>query len=165
MRISGCRTCGTASRRLLRCSADCGRAHGSAPGTPGYRARCCAPYTARPSGLPSWTTMPNAQELGNRFRSRPSPQPGDINGVIERALDEVCALFGASDARLLWEEAEEPWLVVGTRRGAAFTCREEKPDSRTSLAWDVPFTFDIIASSGEGRVYVDAPPPDEAAQL
>src|SRR2546430_13910375 len=123
MRISGCRTCGTASRRLLRCSAGCGR--GCTAAHPALRAtgRAAArPYTARPSGLPSWTTMPNAQELGNRFRSRPSPQPGDINGVIERALDEVCVLFGASDARLLWEEAEEPWLVVGTRRGAAFTC-------------------------------------------
>ena len=38
-----------------------------------------------------------------------------MSGVVERALDEVCAIFGATDALLVWEEAEEPWVIVGTR--------------------------------------------------
>jgi len=105
--------------------------------------------------------MRNPRELGLRFRSRPTPQPSDMNGVIKRALDEVCALFGATDAMLVWEEAEEPWVVVGTRRGEQFTCREE----REAETWDVPLAFDIVAASGEGRVYVDTEPPDAAALL
>ncbi len=85
--------------------------------------------------------------------------------MIQRALDEVCALFDARDALLVWEEAEEPWLIVGTRRGGTFTCREEKPDARDSLVWNVPLSFDIIAASGEGRVFVDAPAPDDKTRL
>src|SRR5437870_11904689 len=109
--------------------------------------------------------MHNLRELGRRFRSRPSAQPGDISGVIRRALDDVCARFDATDALLLWEEAEEPWLIVGTRRGGQFTCLEEKPDALASLVWDVPLSIDIVAASGEGRVFVDTPPPDEAMRL
>lgn len=109
--------------------------------------------------------MSTPRELGLRFRSRPSLQPSDMSGVIKRALDEVCALFGATDALLVWEEAEEPWVIVGTRRGEQFTCREEKPDALASFVWDVPLVFDIIAASGEGRVYVAAEPPDDAALL
>jgi len=105
--------------------------------------------------------MRNPRELGLRFRSRPSPQPSDMSGVIKRALDEVCALFGATDALLVWEETEEPWVIVGTRRGKEFTCREE----REAEAWDVPLSFDIIAASGEGRVYVVTELPDDAALL
>lgn len=109
--------------------------------------------------------MRNARELGLRFRSRPSPQPGDMSGVIKRALDDVCALFGATDALLVWEESEEPWLVVGTRRGEQFTCREERPDELASFVWDVPLSFDIIAASGEGRVFVATETPDDATRL
>lgn len=105
--------------------------------------------------------MHTARELGVRFRTRPAPQPSDLSGVVERALAEVCALFGASDAMLVWEEAEEPWFVVGILRGGVFTCSEE----REAPSWDVPLAFDVVASSGEGRVYVDAPAPDEAARL
>ncbi len=105
--------------------------------------------------------MPDARDLGARFRARPTPQPDDIDGVVERALAEVCALFGARDAMLVWEEFEEPWVVVGTLRGGVFSCREEKE----APAWDVPLLFDIAAASGEGRVYIDAPAPDEATRL
>src|SRR5436190_11676955 len=105
------------------------------------------------------------RELGERFRTRPSPQPNDMSGVIKRALDEVCALFGAADAMLVWEEAEEPWLLVGTRRGERFECREEKPDRHEALVWDVPLSFEIIAAHGDGRVFVDAPEPDDATCL
>jgi len=105
--------------------------------------------------------MHDARDLGARFRARPTPQPGDIAGVVERALAEVCALFGARDAMLAWEETEEPWVLVGTMRGGAFTCTEE----RDAPGWNVPLVFDIIAASGEGRVFVDAPAPDDATRL
>jgi signal transduction histidine kinase len=105
--------------------------------------------------------MPDARDLGARFRARPTPQPDDIDGVVQRALSEVCALFGATDAMLVWEESEEPWVVVGTRRGAVFTCSEES----AAPSWDVPLVIDIAAASGEGRIYVDAPAPDDATRL
>ena len=98
-----------------------------------------------------------------------------MSGVIKRALEEVCALFGAADALLVWEEAEEPWLVVGTRCGERFTCREEKPDAfaslvsdegvRRELGADALLSFPITAASGEGRVFMVAPRPDEATLL
>ena len=88
-----------------------------------------------------------------------------MSGVIERALDEVCAIFGATDAMLVWEEAEEPWVMVGTRRADQFTFREEKPDDLRSFAWDVPLSFPIVAASGEGLVYVATPAPDAAMLL
>jgi signal transduction histidine kinase len=105
------------------------------------------------------------RELGERFRTRPSPQPNDMNGVIRRALDEVCVLFGATDAMLVWEEAEEPWVMVGTRRGDQFTCREEKPDGRHAFVWDVPLSIPIVAASGEGMIYVATSMPTEAMLL
>jgi len=88
-----------------------------------------------------------------------------MNGVIRRALEEVCALFCATDAMLVWEEAEEPWVRVGTRRGDQFTCREEKPDGRPSFFWDVPLSFPIVAASGEGMIYVATSTPTEAMLL
>src|SRR5437870_9563766 len=105
------------------------------------------------------------RELGERFRTRPSSQPSDMSGVIRRALDEVCAIFGATDAMLVWEEAEEPWVMVGTRRGDQFTCLEEKPDPLHSFGWDVPLSFPIVAASGEGTVYVATSAPDPAMLL
>ena len=105
------------------------------------------------------------RELGERFRTRPSPQPSDMSGVIRRALEEVCSIFAATDALLVWEEAEEPWVMVGTLRGGQFTCREEKPDDAASFAWEVPLSFPIVAANGEGRVFVDAPAPDDATNL
>jgi signal transduction histidine kinase len=102
------------------------------------------------------------RELGERFRTRPSPQPNELSGVIKRALDEVCAIFGAGAALLVWEEAEEPWVMVGTLRDGAFTCIEE----REAVEWDVPLSFPIIAANGEGRVFVDTTsPPDDATML
>ena len=98
------------------------------------------------------------RELGERFRTRPSPQPNDMSGVIKRALDEVCAIFGAADAMLVWEEAEEPWVTVGTRRGDQFTCREEKPDDAHSFVWDVPLSFPIVAASGKNFGLMILPP-------
>jgi signal transduction histidine kinase len=106
-----------------------------------------------------------SRELGERFRTRPSAQPNDMNGVIKRALDEVCAIFGASDALLVWEEAEEPWVMVGTRRGGQFTCSEEKSDDAASFSWNVPLSFPIVAASGEGRIFVVASAPDDATTL
>jgi signal transduction histidine kinase len=106
--------------------------------------------------------MSTPRELGERFRARPSTQPNDASGVIKRALDEVCAIFGAADALLVWEEAEEPWVIVGTLRGGAFTCFEE----HESVEWDVPLSFPIIAASGEGMVYVATnAAPDDATLL
>src|SRR5918996_188002 len=109
--------------------------------------------------------MSSTRELGERFRTRPTPQPNDMSGAIQRALDEVCAIFGARDARLVWEETEEPWVMVGTRRGGEFTCREEKSDDAGSFVWEVPLSFPIVAAHGEGRVFVDAPAPDDATRL
>src|SRR5262245_36790758 len=106
--------------------------------------------------------MPNARQLGERLRTRPTLQPSDMSGVIQRALEEVCALFGATDALLVWEEAEEPWVIVGTKHGDQFNCREEKPDAVSSFAWDVPLSFPIIAANGEGTIYVDTKEPNEA---
>ena len=109
--------------------------------------------------------MSNSRELGERLRTRPSPQPNDMSGVVRRALDEVCALFGATDALLVWEEAEEPWVIVGTMRGEQFTCHEENPDAIAAFTWDVPLSFPIIAASGEGRIFVATAPPDETMLL
>src|SRR5436305_1050230 len=109
--------------------------------------------------------MSSPRELGERFRARPSAQPNELSGVIKRALDEVCAIFGATEAMLVWEEAEEPWVMVGTRRGEQFTCREEKPDAMQAFVWDVPLSFPIIAATGEGMVYVAAAAPTDAMRL
>jgi signal transduction histidine kinase len=107
-------------------------------------------------------TMSNPRELGERFRARPSPQPNDLRGVIRRALDEVCALFNAADALLVWEEAEEPWVMVGTRRGDQFSCAEQQE----AVTWDVPLSFPIIAAGGEGTVFVaTSAEPDDATRL
>src|SRR5215510_4234285 len=106
-----------------------------------------------------------SRELGERFHTRPSAQPNDMSGAIKRALDEVCAIFGATDARLVWEEAEEPWVMVGTRCGEQFNCREETSDDAASFSWDVPLSFSIVAASGEGRVFVAGVAPDDAATL
>jgi signal transduction histidine kinase len=105
------------------------------------------------------------RELGERFRTRPSSQPNDMSGVVKRALEEVCAVFGATDALLVWEETEEPWVIVGTKRDEQFTCREEKSDDAESFAWEVPLSFPIIAASGEGRIYVATDRLDEATSL
>src|SRR5437016_7267793 len=105
------------------------------------------------------------RELGERFRARPSAQASELRGVIKRALDEVCAIFGATDALLVWEEAEEPWVMVGTRSGNQFNYREEKPDDVDAFVWNVPLSFPIIASSGEGRVFVATSAPDDAMLL
>ena len=103
--------------------------------------------------------MSKSRELGERFRARPSAQPNELSGVIKRALDEVCIIFDTTDAMLVWEEAEEPWVVVGTLRGDAFTCAEEQE----AASWDVPLSFPIIAASGEGQVFVaTSSAPDEA---
>ena len=80
--------------------------------------------------------MRNARELGKGFRTRPSPQPGDIGGVMKRALDETCALFGAKDALLVWEEAEEPWVVIASLTGERFAMREEKATAYEPLVAD-----------------------------
>src|SRR5436305_1964986 len=106
--------------------------------------------------------MSNPRERGERFRARPSAQPNALSGAIRRALDEVCAIFGAGEAMLVWEEAEEPWVMVGTLRDGAFTCFEE----HEAASWDVPLSFPIVAASGEGRVFVaTSSPPDEAMRL
>src|ERR1051325_3112233 len=106
--------------------------------------------------------MSNPRELGERFRARPSAQPNELSGAIRRALDEVCALFAATDAMLVWEEAEEPWVMVGTLRGGAFTCSEE----HEPMSWDVPLSFPIVAASGEGQGLVaPSSEPDEATRL
>jgi len=106
--------------------------------------------------------MSSPRELGERFRARPSAQPNELSGVIKRALDEVCAIFGATEALLVWEEAEEPWVMVGTLRGGAFTCTEEKE----AVTWNVSLSFSIVAASGEGRVFVAASSaPDDATLL
>ena len=98
--------------------------------------------------------MSDRRELGERFRRRPSAQPNDMSGVIKRALDEVCAIFGATDAMLVWEETEEPWVMVGTRRGDQFTFREEKP-ADVSVAGQPDGGAHVVAEHHEGSA-VDA---------
>ena len=96
--------------------------------------------------------MSSPRELGERFRARPSAQPNELSGVIKRALDEVCAIFGATEALLVWEEAEEPWVMVGTLRGGAFTYQPGNVRS-AGRNWNAPASRDNNVGLRPARIY------------
>ncbi len=70
--------------------------------------------------------MLTAEEISSILRNWPRefrPQPRD---VARDALQSCSSLYGCRNAVMVWEEAEEPWRIVGRLSGETFNCVEEQ---------------------------------------
>lgn len=68
---------------------------------------------------------PIAEEVRARLARWPSAVGAELRPFAETALAATCDMFATHIATLAWEDPEEPWVVIASRRDGEFSWREE----------------------------------------
>jgi signal transduction histidine kinase len=75
----------------------------------------------------------SAEEICARLETWPKGLVSDLRGAAEDALSACVAMFGANRGLVVWEDAEEPWMVVGSLVEGVTTWKEEAAEGFTPL--------------------------------
>jgi signal transduction histidine kinase len=78
----------------------------------------------------------SSEEICAQLESWPKGLVSDLRKTAEDALIACASMFEASSALIVWEDAEEPWMVVGRLADGVAAWTEEAADGFTPLVHD-----------------------------
>ncbi len=99
--------------------------------------------------------MRTAEEISSMLRSWPREFQLQTRDVIREALQSSCALYGCRSAVMVWEEAEEPWRVVGRFSEQTFECVEEAAGQYVPLVDDAVENLSFYQAGGGAAIASD----------
>ena len=93
--------------------------------------------------------MISSEEICARLESWPKGLVSDLRKTAEDALAACASMFDAPTALIVWEDAEEPWMVVGRFAEGVTTWKEEAADGFTPLVHDGLSALSFFVRYGE----------------
>ena len=93
--------------------------------------------------------MISSEEICARLESWPKGLVSDLRKTAEDALAACASMFDAPTALIVWEDAEEPWMVVGRFAEGVTTWKEEAADGFTPLVHEGLGALSFFVRYGE----------------
>jgi len=91
----------------------------------------------------------SSEEICARLEAWPKGLVSDLRRSAENALSACASMFDTQTALIVWEDAEEPWMVVGTFAGGATTWTEEAAEDFTPLVHEGLDALSFFVRYGE----------------